>query len=176
LSLVELVEVLALPADHRGRGSWGDEPDVGGGEGERAAVTVAAGRDPIPRCSTVLVTAAQPYTSLPHAAVRMLLSQRLKPRRCPRRRAGIEAGFALCFLPTARRSARLHEAVAAVPFNYSLPTPNPNTAKPVPAPPGDGRPTPLLIPSPHSGTHRVSQLRVSSWRPFIEVHRNFILP
>jgi len=136
LSLVELVEVLALPADHRGRGSWGDEPDVGGGEGERAAVTVAAGRDPIPRCSTVLVTAAQPYTSLPHAAVRMLLSQRLKPRRCPRRRAGIEAGFALCFLPTARRSARLHEAVAAVPVNYSLPKPNPNTAKPVPAPPG----------------------------------------
>ena len=88
----------------------------------------------------------------------MLLSQRLKPRRCPRRRAGIEAGFALCFLPTARRSARLHEAVAAVPLNYSLPKPNPNLkAKPVPAPPGDGRPTPLLIPSPHSGTHRVSQ-------------------
>jgi len=74
----------------------------------------------------------------------MLLSQRLKPRRCPRRRAGIEAGFALCFLPTARRSARLHEAVAAVPHTVA-----------------------------HTECHN---LRVSSWRAFIEVHRNFILP
>ena len=105
----------------------------------------------------------------------MLLSQRLKPRRCPRRRAGIEAGFALCFLPTARRSARLHEAVAAVPLNYSLPKPNP---KPSPFQPHwvTGAPPPFsshLHTVAHTECHN---LQVSSWRAFIEVHRNFILP
>jgi hypothetical protein len=104
----------------------------------------------------------------------MLLSQRLKPRSCPRRRAGIEAGFALCLLPTARRSARLHEAVAAVPLNYSLPKPNP---KPSPFQPHrvTGAPPPFsshLHTVAHTECHN---LRVSSWRAFIEVHRNFIL-
>jgi hypothetical protein len=71
LNLLKLV--LALPADHRGRGSWGDEPDVGGGDGERGTACRGHGRCG-PRSDPSLLDSARDSGTARLHRCRMLLS------------------------------------------------------------------------------------------------------